>query len=63
MTRVSKRPVSRREKGEQTPAFLQHMGIGLHAETGCRKVYAGVVFEEQKIPKAMEALRKKKQEQ
>jgi len=26
----------------------QYIGSGLHAETGCRKVYAGKVFEEQK---------------
>ena len=27
------------------PAFLRHMGSGLHAETGCKKVYAGKAFE------------------
>ena len=27
------------------PAFLQHMGSRLYAETGYRKVYAGDVFE------------------
>ena len=27
------------------PASLRYMGSGLHAETGCRKVCAGEVFE------------------
>jgi len=26
-------------------ALLRHMGSGLYAETGCRKVHAGKVFE------------------
>jgi len=30
---------------EKRAASLQYMGSGLHAETGCRKVYAGEVFE------------------
>jgi len=46
MRRVSRRLVSgRRKKGEIPPAFLRYMGSRLHAETGCRKVYAGDVFE------------------
>jgi len=28
-----------------SPASLRYMGSRLHAETGCRKVYAGEVFE------------------
>jgi len=48
--RDSKRLVSRRrEKGEGSTNFSKavvlHMGSGLHAETGCRKVYAGKVFQ------------------
>ena len=35
------------KRGKHSPAFLRHMGSGLHAETRCRKVYAGQVFEEQ----------------
>jgi len=35
----------RREKGEDSPASLRYMGSGLHAETGCRKVYVREVFE------------------
>jgi len=27
------------------PTFLLHMGSKLYAETGCRKVYVGKVFE------------------
>jgi len=27
------------------PASLRYMGSGLHIETGCKKVYAGEVFE------------------
>jgi len=50
--RDSKRLVSRRrEKGEGSTNFSEavvlHMGSGLHAETGCRKVYAGKVFQRQ----------------
>jgi len=42
-------------RGEETkerhpPASLRYMGSGLHAETGCRKVYAGEVFSDKKIP-------------
>jgi hypothetical protein len=33
-----------KKKGRH-PASVQHMGSGLHAETGCRKIYAGKVFE------------------
>jgi len=32
-------------KGRHPPAFVWHMGNRLHAETKCRKVYAGEVFE------------------
>jgi len=32
-------------KERHLPAFLRHMGSRFHAETGCRKVYAGKVFE------------------
>jgi len=48
MKKVSKslRLVSRRrKKGRHPPAFLRYMGSRLHAETGCRKVYAGIVSE------------------
>ena len=46
MKRDFKRLISRRrKKGEIPPAFLWYMGSRLHAETGCRKVYAGKVFE------------------
>jgi len=46
MRRVSKRLVSRRrQKGEASTSLSTYMGSGLHAETGCRKVYAGNVFE------------------
>jgi len=38
------------KKGRHPPAFLRDMGSRLHAETGCRKVYAGEVFELQKYP-------------
>jgi len=30
--------------GMHPPASLRYMGSGLHAETGCRKVYDGEVF-------------------
>jgi len=51
MRRVSKRLVSRtRQKGGYPPASLLYMGSGLHAETGCRKVYAGEVSERLKNP-------------
>jgi len=41
MKRVSKRLVSRnKKKGRHPPASLQYMGSRLHAEIGCRKVYA-----------------------
>jgi len=33
------------KKGRHPPAFLRYMGSRLHAETGCKKVYAGEVFE------------------
>jgi len=35
------------EKGRHSPAFLRYMAHGsrLHAEIGCRKVYAGEVSE------------------
>jgi len=36
------------KKGRHPPVFLRHMGFGLHAETGFRKVYAGEAFEWQK---------------
>jgi len=46
MRRVLKRLVSRRrERGRHPPASLRYMGNGLHAETGCRKVYAEEVSE------------------
>jgi len=45
MRRVSKRLESRRRKKGETSTFLRYMGSRLHAETGCRKVYAGEVFE------------------
>jgi len=46
--------IKEKEKGgKHSPAFLRHMGSGLYAETRCRKVYAGQVFEEQII--SMEA--------
>jgi hypothetical protein len=35
------------EKGRHPPAFLQHMGSGLHVEKGCRKLHAVKVFEKQ----------------
>jgi len=44
MRKVSKRLVSRRRKKGESSASLRYMGSGLHAETGCRKVYAGEVF-------------------
>jgi len=31
------------KKGRHPPASLRYMGSRLHAETGCRKVYAGEV--------------------
>jgi len=46
MRRVSKCLVSRRrKKGEAPTSLLRHIGSGLHAEAGCRKVYALKVFE------------------
>ena len=33
------------KKGRHPPAFPRHMGSGLHAETGCREVHAGIAFE------------------
>jgi hypothetical protein len=36
------------KKGRHPPVFLQHMGSGLHAKTGCMKIYAEKVFELQK---------------
>jgi len=44
MRRVSKRLVLRRKKKREAPTILRHMGSGLHAETGCKKVHAGDVF-------------------
>ena len=41
------------KRGRYPPAILRHMGSRLHAETGCKKVYAGEVFELQK--KSLEA--------
>ena len=38
------------KKGRHPPASLRYMGSRLDAETGCRKVYAGEVFELQKNP-------------
>jgi len=35
------------KRGRHPPAFLRHIGIGLHTETTFRKVYAGKVFYEQ----------------
>jgi len=46
MRRVSKKLVSgRRKKGRHPPAFLRYIGSRLHAETGCKKVYAGQVIQ------------------
>jgi len=42
-----------KEKGRYPPAILRHTGSRLHAETGCKRVYAGEVFELQK--KSLEA--------
>ena len=39
-------------EGRHPPAFPRYMGSRLHAETGCRKVYAGEVSERQKNPMA-----------
>jgi len=36
------------KRGRYPPAFVWHMRSGLHAETGCWKVYAGEVSEAQK---------------
>jgi len=48
MKRDSKRLVSRRRKKRKyPPAFLRHIHNELHAETGCRKVDAEKVFEQQ----------------
>jgi len=33
------------KKGRLAPAFIQYMGSIIHAEIGCREVYAGEVFE------------------
>jgi len=33
------------KKGRHPLASVRYMGSGLHAETGCRKVYAGAVFD------------------
>jgi len=33
------------KQGKHPPAFPWYMGSRLHAETGCRKVYAGEVSE------------------
>jgi len=32
------------KKGRHPTAFLQYIGCRLHAETGCRKFYAGEVL-------------------
>ena len=37
--------IKEKEKGRRPRASLRYMGSGLHAETGCRKVYVGEVFE------------------
>ena len=37
--------IKERKKGRHPPASLRYMGSRLHAETGCRNVYAGEVFE------------------
>jgi len=37
-------------KGRHPPTSLRYMGSGLHAETGCRTVYAGEVFKGQNHP-------------
>jgi len=42
----------KKKRGRHPPAFLRYMGSRLHAETGCRKVYAGEVSESQKNPMA-----------
>jgi len=34
-------------KRKHASTFPRHIGSGLHAETRCRKVYAGKVFEQQ----------------
>jgi len=34
------------KKGRHPPASLRYMGSRLHAETGCRNVYAREVFEQ-----------------
>jgi len=36
------------KKRRHPPAFLRYMGSRLHAETGCRKIYAWKVSERQK---------------
>jgi len=46
MRRVSKKIYQGEgKKGRHPPAFLNYMGSRLHAETGCRKVYAREVSE------------------
>ena len=43
---LKKTCIREKKKGKtSTPAFLRYMGSRLHAETGCRKVYAGEVSE------------------
>jgi len=37
-------------KGRHPPAFLRYMGSRLHAEIGCRKVYAGEHLSDKKFP-------------
>jgi len=47
MMRVSKQLSRKRKKGEASTSLSMAygMGSGLHAETRCRKVYAGEVFQ------------------
>jgi len=46
MRRVEQCIVSRkRKKGEAPTSLLRHIGSRLHAEAGCKKVYAWKVFE------------------
>jgi len=36
------------KRGRRPPTSLRHMGSALNAEAGCRKIYAGKVFERHK---------------
>ena len=47
------------QEGRLPSASLRYMGSGLHAETGCRKVYAGEVFEWQKNPRILQNMHQK----